>query len=222
MLRTGWIVLFVGLAALALLQPGQAAELPKFQVDPTWPKTLPNNWIIGQIGGIFVDCSGSRLDHPSPRHARCREKRGPCQPRVRCCVPAPPVIEFDHAGKVVQGWGGPGQGYEWGNEHGIFVDHNNFVWIGDNAEDKDGQVLKFTRDGKFVQQIGSAGTLTGSNDTTHLGRPADMIVDPTTNEIYHRRRLRQSPRDRVRRRDRRLQAALGRLWQAADGREDHL
>ena len=69
-----------------------------------------------------------------------------------CCVSAPPVIEFDQDGKVVQAWGGPGQGYEWpANEHGIFVDHNNFVWIGGNAEDKDGQVLKFTRDGKFVE-----------------------------------------------------------------------
>ena len=27
--------------------------------------------------------------------------------------PAPPVIEFDAEGSVVQAWGGPGAGYNW-------------------------------------------------------------------------------------------------------------
>ena len=41
-------------------------------------------------------------------------------------------------------WGGPGEGYEWpDNEHGIFVDAKDNVWIGGNG-DKDAQILKFT------------------------------------------------------------------------------
>jgi DNA-binding beta-propeller fold protein YncE len=103
---------------------------------------------------------------------------------VKCCVPAPPVIEFDQAGKVVQGWGGDGPGYKWGNDgHGIHVDHNNFVWVGDNV-DTGGHIFKFTRDGKFVMRIGQPGTPAGSNDTAHLGRPADMVVDRETNELF--------------------------------------
>ncbi|MGH6903957.1 MAG: hypothetical protein ACREIR_14580, partial [Geminicoccaceae bacterium] len=28
---------------------------PRFEVDHSWPKELPNNWLIGQVGGIAVD-----------------------------------------------------------------------------------------------------------------------------------------------------------------------
>ena len=84
----------------------------------------------------------------------------------------------------MQSWRGPGDGYDWpDNEHGIFVDHNDFVWVGGNGPN-DGVVLKFTRDGEFVKQIGHQGPQTGSLDTTRLGRPSDMIVDPATNELY--------------------------------------
>ena len=31
------------------------AVAPSFVVDPGWPKPLPNNWRLGQIGGLFVD-----------------------------------------------------------------------------------------------------------------------------------------------------------------------
>ena len=183
--RLGLQLAFAGLVAFATSQFALAAEPPKFQVDTSWPKTLPNNWIVGQIGGIYVDSQDHVWIVHRPGTLTDREKRGGATPSVRCCVSAPPVIEFDQAGNVVQAWGGPGQGYEWpANEHGIFVDHNNFVWIGGNADGKDGQVLKFSRDGKFVKQIGSAGPLTGSSDTTRLGRPADMIVDPANNELY--------------------------------------
>ena len=103
---------------------------------------------------------------------------------VKCCVPAPPIIEFDQAGKVVQGWGGDGPGYKWGDDgHGIHVDYDNFVWVGDPAE-SGGHIFKFTRDGKFVMRIGQPGTPTGSNDIAHLGRPADMVVDRDSNELF--------------------------------------
>ena len=185
MTRTGWIISLSLAAGLALAQPALAGEMPKFQVDPMWGVPLPNNWAFGQIGGIFVDAQDHVWINQRPRTTTDREKRG-SDPKahVECCVAAPPVIELDANGQLVQAWGGPGQGYEWQkNEHGIFVDHNNFVWVGGN-DPQDGQILKFTRDGKFVMQIGKAGPVTNSNDTTRLGRPADMIVDPATNELY--------------------------------------
>src|SRR5215467_12192325 len=180
-----WIASLLGLAALVAAGSSRAAEPPKFQVDPMWGVPLPNNWALGQTGGIFVDAQDHIWLNHRPRTMTDREKRG-SDPKahVKCCVAAPPVIEFDQNGNVVQAWGGPGQGYEWQkNEHGIFVDHNNFVWVGGN-DPQDGQVVKFTRDGKFVMQIGKAGPVTNSNDAAKLGRPADMIVDPATNELY--------------------------------------
>ena len=118
-----------------------------------------------------------------PSGLDAREKRALTDPNVKCCVPAPPV-EFDPDGKVVQAWGGDGPDYKWGNDgHGIHVDHNNFVWVADNVA-TGGHVYKFTRDGKFVMRIGKPGTPTGSNDTEHLGRPADMVVDPETNDVH--------------------------------------
>src|SRR5262249_18806144 len=177
-------VALIGAIAVALLQPA-FAEPPNFAVDPTWPQTLPSNWIIGTIGGIFVDAQDHIWINQRPSSLDAREKRASTAPNVKCCVPAPPVIEFDQAGKVVQGWGGDGPGYIWGNDgHGIHVDHNNFVWVGDNNEDNGGNSYKSPRDGKSVMRIGKPGKGTGSDDTEHLGRPADMVVDRETNELF--------------------------------------
>jgi DNA-binding beta-propeller fold protein YncE len=99
-------------------------------------------------------------------------------------VPAPPVLEFDADGNLLQSWGGPGAGYEWvGREHGIEVDERGFVWIGGNA-DNDNVLLKFTLDGKFVSQIGKIAPRTDSNDTSQLGKPAESAIDKEANEIY--------------------------------------
>jgi len=77
-----------------------------------------------------------------------------------------------------------GAGYDWPtNEHGIYVDPRGFVWIGGN-DAKDHHILKFTRDGKFLLQIGKPGKSEGSNSTTQLGRPAAMELDPVANELY--------------------------------------
>ena len=104
-------------------------------------------------------------------------------PRTKCCVPAPPVLEFDTDGNLLRSWGGPGEGYQWfGNEHGIEVS-GGFVWLTGNAND-DSQILKFTPDGKFVLQIGKIAPAKGSNDTTQLGRPAEVTVDKDANEVY--------------------------------------
>jgi DNA-binding beta-propeller fold protein YncE len=163
----------------------RAAEVPQFQVEPSWPKALPNGWIMGQASGVAVDDRDHVFVIQRPRTLTDDEKAATFKPpRTKCCVAAPPVLEFDPSGTVVRAWGGPGQGYDWPeNEHGIDVDHKGFVWIGGNGA-RDGQILKFTRDGKFVLQIGKPGAQTDSHDVTRLGRPADIAVDPQTNEVY--------------------------------------
>jgi DNA-binding beta-propeller fold protein YncE len=180
------------LAALVLMVAGSvtaqrpdAGPAPKFQVDPWWPKPLPNSWIVGQVSGVAVD----RHDHiwivHRPR-TLTEDERGATlnPPRSLCCVPAPPVLEFDADGALLRSWGGPGAGYDWPlNEHGIFVDHQDNVWIAGN-DAKDHQVLKFTREGKFLLQIGKHDRTGGDQDTTHLGRPANVNVDPATNEVF--------------------------------------
>ena len=103
---------------------------------------------------------------------------------AKCCKAAPPVLLFDGSGNLLRSWGGPGTGYQWPeNEHGIFVDDNDFIWLAGNGK-KDGQLLKFAMDGKFVLQIGRGGVEANSNDTTHVSRAAGVAVYPKTNELF--------------------------------------
>ncbi len=159
--------------------------VPKFKVDPFWPKPLPNRWLLGQVSGVAVDAKDHVWIVQRPR-TLTEDERGATltPPRSVCCVPAPPVIEFDAEGTLVQAWGGPGPGYDWpANEHGIFVDHTGHVWLAGNGE-KDHHLLKFTRDGRFVMQIGKPGASHGDGDTHNLNRPADTRVDPVTNDLF--------------------------------------
>src|SRR5689334_21232846 len=161
--------MLVGAAvAAALLLPAavparaQEPAIPRFQVDPFWPKPLPNNWILGQVSGIAVD----RFDRvwvvhrPSTLNERERAAEQ-TPPAAKCCVAAPPVLVFDQSGNLLSSWGGSGQGYDWPtSEHGIFIDDADFVWLAGNGK-QDGQLLKFTMGGKFVLQIGHAGPIKG-------------------------------------------------------------
>lgn len=163
----------------------QAADAPRFQVDASWPKTLPNNWIMGQAAGVAVDAQDRVWVIQRPRSLTDDEKAASFNPpRTKCCIAAPPVMEFETDGKLIRAWGGPGEGYDWpDNEHGIRVDAKSFVWVGGNGS-TDGHILKFTQEGKFVLQIGKKGPLTNSADTSRLGRPADVAIDAEANEVY--------------------------------------
>jgi DNA-binding beta-propeller fold protein YncE len=171
------------------LAQSQRVAVPRFEIDPYWPKPLPDNWEMGELGAVFVDAKDHVWVISRPRTLTADQIGLSLKPPTsECCVPAPPVIEFDQEGRVVQSWGGPDekrQGYEWpANEHGIFVDHKGNVWLGGNTANQDGQILKFTHDGKFLMQIGHAKASKGSLDTENLNRPAQIWVWEKTNEVF--------------------------------------
>ena len=201
--RFGYGLLLFALAAtLACGSPPPAAEeaaagassgsvfdgLPGgagFVFDPTWPKPLPDNWTLGSVVGVAIDSRDHIWIVQRPSSLSSQERGADDDPPLaECCRPAPPVIEFDQEGNVVQAWGGPGDGYEWPeSEHGIFIDHMDNVWLGGNGG-TDAHVLKFTRNGDFLLQIGAQGQGEGSNDTANFAQPAEIDVDPETNEVY--------------------------------------
>ena len=154
-----------------------ATTIPTYRVDPFWPKPLPNHWILGAVAGMAVDAK----DHVWITH-----RPSTLQPNETRSIwkAAPPVLEFDQDGTLVSSWGGPGSGYEWPQlEHGIYVDARDRVWLAGGG-DKDAQILEFTRDGRFVKQIGHQGKNSGSNDTANLGAAANIVVDETARELY--------------------------------------
>ena len=194
-------------------------QAPRFEVDPLWPKPLPNHWLLGNVIGVATDAQ----DHiwiihrqaslePMENYAAANPpgpKRRPGVVEADCCAPAPPVLEFDQAGTLINSWGGPGEGYDWPEtNHGIFVDYKGNVWIGGNGRPRPGKaasasggappesqntppgyyndnmVLEFTQSGKFLMQIGKPGQSKGSNDLENLKGPAKLYVDPKTDELY--------------------------------------
>jgi len=178
-------------------QKRHTVQAPYFEVDPFWPKPLPNHWVLGSSIGVSVD----ERDHVWMIHrgsATLAEKERALETKLsdECCGAAPPVLEFDPEGKLVGHWGGPGAGYEWPtSNHGITVDHKGNVWIGGNGPG-DSQVLKFSKTGKFLLQVGKANARLGamkdgkptyaggSNDPISFGRVAKIFVDPSANETY--------------------------------------
>jgi DNA-binding beta-propeller fold protein YncE len=168
-----------------LLKGVDPSGIPLYRVDPFWPAPLPNNWVLGQVAGADVGPDGRIWFVHRPGSLSDREVGVMQDPPInKCCYPAPPVVAFGADGVLVDGWGGPGEGYDWfESEHGIHVDDEGFVWVGGNG-DNDHHILKFTSDGEFVLQIGTPGASQGSNDTANVKSPADMEVDEEANEIY--------------------------------------
>jgi DNA-binding beta-propeller fold protein YncE len=153
--------------------PKAAREAPRFEVDPTWPK-LPPRYIFGQVSSVSIDEQGHAwvLQRPSSLRADQKDKA------------APPVIEFDEQGNFVQAWGGPGQGYDWPEvEHGIYVDPKGNVWLGGNGP-TDHHLVKFTKQGRFLMQLGKKGASKGNTDTANVKGAADTFVHTPTNELF--------------------------------------
>jgi hypothetical protein len=194
-------VLFAGfmLAAAAIPFGAQgSASAPHYEVDAAWPKPLPNNWLIGQIGGLTVDKHDHIWVNQRPRSLTDDEKGAVPNPPTRttprslCCKPAPSVMEFDAEGDLLQAWGGPEDPGKcvapaclWPvSEHGMFVDDEDHVWVSGNGP-TDRMLLEFTRDGKFLLMIG--GSFDGppdSNSKSSVGRAAGIFVDSARKEVY--------------------------------------
>jgi len=167
------------------LEAQSTVQAPRFEVDPLWPKPLPNNWVLGETIGLGIDSQDHVwIVHRADRVNAVEGAADQNPPTASCCRKAPWVLEFDAAGNLIGHWGGPGPGYEWpGSNHGIFIDYKDNVWIGGN-DAKDAHILKFTTSGKFLVQFGHLGQGKGSNDTENFGRVAKIFVDPKENEAY--------------------------------------
>jgi hypothetical protein len=181
---------FAVAAVTAFEGPGSAGSaqgadrrVPQYEVDPSWPPKLPNNWVWGVPTWVAVD----RRDHVWVLH---RPRTAPKEQRSNA---APAVVEFDPSGKFIQAWGGPGQGYDWPDtEHGIFVDAKDRVWItginpragADVGTRNDDMLLKFTTTGKFIQQIGGRDVSGGNKDTKNPHQSAEVFVYAKTNEAF--------------------------------------
>jgi DNA-binding beta-propeller fold protein YncE len=181
-------VVFAALLLSACAQmpaPMQSAAggIPAYRVDPGWPQPLAEKdglqQLFGQVAGIAVD---PRNGHIWAIHRPASLLPDEWDPKTkkpvthRCCIPMPPVAEFDAQGRLVRAWSPSGTGFDWPKvEHGIYIDDDGNVWLAGNSVG-DNQILKFTPDGKFLMQIGHAGPTEGSNSTKQLGQPANMIV----------------------------------------------
>lgn len=178
-------------------QDRDAVQAPRYEVDPLWPKPLPNHWVLGNAVGVWVDDRDHVwIVHRSSATLNDNEK-GLELKAADCCAGAPPVLEFDAEGNLLQHWGGPGNGFDWpSSNHGIFVDHLGNVWIGGNGPG-DSHIVKFARNGKFLAQYGKPNARVGgktaqgqpsftrgSDDPESFGRVAKVFVDPTGNEVY--------------------------------------
>lgn len=163
-------------AQSGVLQP------PMFSVDAGWP-TLPEGTVLGEVTSIAVGPD----DHVYVLH---RPRSVPADVEAHA---VPPVLELDADGRLVRSWGGPSDVYDWPErEHGIWVDAEGYIWISGNggwprpAEggSTDDMILKFTRDGERILQIGERGASGGNADTANLHQPADLFVHEPTDELY--------------------------------------
>jgi hypothetical protein len=164
-----------------------AVQAPRFEVDPMWPKPLPNGWYLGQTIGVSVDAQDHvwiihRSDSLDAVEAAADEGTG------ACCRKAPPIMEFDQQGNLLRHWGGKdGDGYQWpASNHGLTIDHKGNIWIGGNGANNDGHILKFTQDGKFLMQVGikQAGLGPDSNSQERFYLVAKVTIDGKNNEAY--------------------------------------
>jgi hypothetical protein len=156
---------------------------PTFQLDTSWPRQpLPNNWGLGIVWAVKVD---SR-DHVWVLHQTAGEYSEQIKKAGK--VPAPAVLEFDPQGNFVEAWGEPGQGgWTQGKERrfpaqSMAIDWKGNIWVADEARGH--AVVKFSREGKYLLQIGEMEKTNGNSDTKLLGGPSGMDFDPAANEIY--------------------------------------
>jgi hypothetical protein len=158
------------------------SQVPRFVVDPYWPKPLHDRWVTGSVGGVCVD----REDHVFGANRSDLT----AMERLVGKKPAPPVVEYDADGAVVNAWGDPAVMPK--SIHGCYVDKDDNIWIGGNA---DGIVQKWSHDGKtLLLQIGRNGVCDnadekcgepgGNKSPLLLNQPADIAIDEQDGDVY--------------------------------------
>ena len=178
--------LTLGCTAAQEVPEDTGVQAPMFEVDPLWPKPLPNHWILGSAVGVAVDSQDHIwiIHRQTTFNERTEIGAAADPPTSECCIPAPNVLEFDQEGNLVSFFGGPGEGYDWpSSNHGIALDHLDNIWIGGNGP-QDAHILKFARDGTFLAQFGKPEQSGGSHDTQNFGRVAKISFDAAANEAY--------------------------------------
>ena len=181
----GTVGIFTALAivaGIACSPPLRAqSSAPKYEVDLSWPKPFPDQWILGGLGGVCVDAQD---------HVLLLNRQDVLDGDLNAGHLAPPIIELDPAGNVVNSWGDlsvldP-------RLHSCFFDKDNNFWI---ASAPSGMVQKYTHDGsKLLLQIGKKGVL-DSTDGTDKGKPlnssaaqffapSSIWVDPQNGDVY--------------------------------------
>jgi DNA-binding beta-propeller fold protein YncE len=170
-------------------QAGAPKYEPKYEVDPFWAK-FPDNWVVGPLGGACVDAR----DHVFVLHRQegLTEAMVTARDRfdgAKTLVKAPPVMEFDPQGNLINSWGDT---KVLGNYlHDCLVDKDGNVWI---AAARSGFVQKYSHDGKLLLQIGKSGVF-DSSDGTAKGKPLNsnaaqffgpsaVDVDPENGDVY--------------------------------------
>jgi DNA-binding beta-propeller fold protein YncE len=160
-----------------IVHRGKSTIDPNLGAMMTYPPAAPR-------GGR----AGARGAAPSARAGRDVVPAGETAPTglkpisELCCTEAPPVLEFDQDGNVVGHWGGTGAGFEWPpSMHGITLDSKDNVWLAGNGGNT---VLKFSKGGKFLLQVGKNGASKGNSDTANFSNPAEVSVDEAANEAY--------------------------------------
>jgi hypothetical protein len=141
------LVAALGIVGRARAQDGGA----KFVVDPNWPKPLPEKWVIGQVSGVCVDAQD---------HVFIVNRSDMTDKEAEVAEQAPPYIEFDPDGNMVNSFG------DWkvvpNITHGCTIDYENNFWTAGNG---DGIIQKYSHDGKLLMQIGERGVVDTSDGT---------------------------------------------------------
>ncbi len=161
-------------AALAIAASAQAqGSGPQYQVDRSWPKPLPDRWVLGGLGGVCVD---------NQDHVFLLNRQDVLEGELNAGHRAPPVIEIDSAGNLVNSWGDPT--LLEARLHSCHVDKDNNIWIGSAPS---GMVQKYSHDGsKLLLQIGKKGVFDSSDGTVKgkpLNSPAAQFFMPSSIDV---------------------------------------
>ena len=160
--------------------PLAAQDAPRFEVDPSWPGSLPDGWINGQVGGVCVDAHD---------HIVIVDRRNITEEETETSIAPPPILMFDMIGNLVASWGEPDTVPN--SIHGCAFDSENNVWVAGN---QDGIVQKYSHEGELLMQIGKRGIFDTSDGTAdgealnsgrdRLFRPSAVAIHPDTEDIY--------------------------------------